>query len=392
MNRPELKITDVKDENLISILARNLESSPMFHFSLASKELFHSNFLKWISSLRSDDTYNLGETILKSIFPFNGEDFKVEREWNHFDLVAGIGDFTKKDKFQPLLVVENKLKSVPTLEQIKSYTKKLKNFERKPCCYLLTMMETFPDRKGIENEGWKIVTYDDVYDKLMARLTDVKDAYTKNIIIDYCGFISNLKALCDEFKLDVNDKFLIHEDKLRFLQKLRLDDLIYKHRMSAFAATLRHKLPKAQIRQGYGQKGAWVEIWFPEILTVDNASGKEENPSCVIAVQGDSYSHGIYPCKASKKLDNTFDGFLAADLTEFRERLIKANDSLFVKMGKTVSLYCKYKSKHDSEYRYQNVKISSETTVSQLIEQIVKDYNNISTAKSLVTAMGNVDE
>ena len=111
-----------------------LKTSPMFKLSLSSKELFHSNFLEWLSNVDQEAFKGL-------ILDMAGieEDYewpnvwRVKREYNNFDLcvVAYNQDQYKNnederidddDDFRILFVIENKVKSIPYKEQLERYT------------------------------------------------------------------------------------------------------------------------------------------------------------------------------------------------------------------------------------------------------------------------------
>ena len=112
-----------------------LKTSPMFKLSLSSKELFHSNFLEWLSNVDQEAFKGL-------ILDMAGieEDYewpnvwRVKREYNNFDLcvVAYNQDQYKNkederidddDDFRILFVIENKVKSIPYKEQLERYTR-----------------------------------------------------------------------------------------------------------------------------------------------------------------------------------------------------------------------------------------------------------------------------
>ena len=111
---------------------RNLEGSTMFHMSLGSKELFHSNFLHWISIINWD-VFLMIMHGLADVKRFWWEDsycldknnLEVRRESQSFDLSIYIlieettGE--KKQKWIPVLVLENKVKSIPYKEQLRIY-------------------------------------------------------------------------------------------------------------------------------------------------------------------------------------------------------------------------------------------------------------------------------
>ena len=112
-----------------------LKKSPMFKLSLSSKELFHSNFLEWLS--------NVDEQAFKSlILDMAGlkenkyewpKVWRVKREYKNFDLcvVAYDQDQYENDNedekidddedFRILFVIENKVKSIPYKEQLERY-------------------------------------------------------------------------------------------------------------------------------------------------------------------------------------------------------------------------------------------------------------------------------
>ncbi len=133
--------------------------------SLGSKELFHSNFLHWISivnwdaflqimhdlaGLKKDEVF-WWEDMKCDVEGYNGDyhpennNIEVRREYNHFDLCIYILDSKKKskkkskteenekydsegnmmtEKWIPVLILENKMKSLPYEEQLERYTQK----------------------------------------------------------------------------------------------------------------------------------------------------------------------------------------------------------------------------------------------------------------------------
>ena len=157
-------------------LIAELKKSPMFHLSLSSKELFHSNMLAWIAE--DEDTKELFIKILK-LFGIEdkaqdiaeglrGENpkYMVLREYKNFDLCIcekiknwkwelanlktenqeGITEQTlnisnnkttetkiEDEEFIPgqiLLILENKFKSIPYKAQLKEYETKVKELNK----------------------------------------------------------------------------------------------------------------------------------------------------------------------------------------------------------------------------------------------------------------------
>jgi len=113
-----------------------LKTSPMFNLSLSSKELFHSNFLYWIWKLDSNAFKRLMATLLDvetKELGWGGE-WEVVREYNSFDLCVKRCDKESYDEKTSvrkirygdvLLVIENKVKSIPYKAQLKKYVDKV---------------------------------------------------------------------------------------------------------------------------------------------------------------------------------------------------------------------------------------------------------------------------
>lgn len=148
-----------KKMNIIDDVVKNLRNNPVFHMSLASKELFHSNVLAWLLECQNID--GLADIFAPCDDKGNKlKDFKVLtvlREKSHLDLIIvflpkkdydSINDndlVEIKDLFlnseQPsniklleqlqndfrFVVVENKFKSIPNEEQLEKYNNTIKS-------------------------------------------------------------------------------------------------------------------------------------------------------------------------------------------------------------------------------------------------------------------------
>ncbi|MGM3307971.1 PD-(D/E)XK nuclease family protein [Anabaena sp. WFMT] len=98
----------------IESIINELKVLPLFNLSLSSKELFHSNFLAWICEIYPK--------ILGVVFAdylehdvSSCEISNVYREYKKIDL-------TLKYSHGETLIIENKVKSLPDLEQLKKYS------------------------------------------------------------------------------------------------------------------------------------------------------------------------------------------------------------------------------------------------------------------------------
>jgi hypothetical protein len=271
--------------------------------SLGSKELFHSNFLHWISLVNWDGFLKImhglaglgendkfwWETECK-IEGFKGKycpennNLEVRREYHNFDLSIYILDSVKSAKEEdyqidiennenkeleeyirdskgarkikkwiPVLVLENKMKSLPHKEQLRDYSKRafdewrtgkttkdaIRHFKEGPelefkvdenwilnhgvSFILLSLMPTtieksFPQelfyqknklqRKLIFPINWIFVTYE----KLMSSLRAINPFSIKKdldvlVVKDYIGFISSMCSLAKVWMIEPNNEY-----------------------------------------------------------------------------------------------------------------------------------------------------------------------------------------
>ena len=121
-----------------------LRESPLFRLSLSSKELFHSNFLEWLSTENRDAFRKLINQMagLSANYDWQSNNWRVKREFKNFDLCVvaydekDYPDYEKEgiedeENLRILFVVENKVKSIPYKKQLDDYEKKAKEINNK---------------------------------------------------------------------------------------------------------------------------------------------------------------------------------------------------------------------------------------------------------------------
>lgn len=232
-------------------LVRKLEQSPLFNVSLASKELFHSNFIYWISMINK----GVFKDIIAALLGIKNENLKwgdnwdVRREYEHFDLcvvnssqnlLKDKGDKKQKNKDIILFVLENKVKSIPTKIQLDEYwekssifrsieklenelnnindDKKKKQKEKEIKEYkeilesatqhylLLSLSTIFPDKQAlVDDKKWVIRDYKYLSKCLSNKLlayasekdnsTSLEQNYIQYIVRDYCSYTESLQQL-----------------------------------------------------------------------------------------------------------------------------------------------------------------------------------------------------
>ena len=115
-------------ENIIN----KLKESPLFNLSLGSKELFHSNFLYWLGNKYPNEFGKIFKKFLK-IETDDNEAKDFQREKSNIDL-----SFKYKDGQQ--ILIENKVKSIPYIEQLQNHKLLTTIFEEKHLIFHLLNM------------------------------------------------------------------------------------------------------------------------------------------------------------------------------------------------------------------------------------------------------------
>lgn len=215
-------------------IASELEESPMFQLSLSSKELFHSNFLYWIWKTSPKMFRNVIYCITNGKVKTESwpDNYIVKREYNHYDLSVWDGE-PQKDGSNMLLILENKVKSIPYKKQLDDYHK---NNDDK--YILLSLSKDFPE-KGVIAKEWCIVHYDDFAQALIK--CSSMTGYHQEIIIDYCRLVLNLQKLVDRSKVNYTDNW--NDSELsKIFDSLRIGDLYKKLRYGQILCFITEKL------------------------------------------------------------------------------------------------------------------------------------------------------
>lgn len=171
----------------------DLKHSPIANISLASKELFHSSFLAWV--------FNTYPTTINAVLSsagldesLSGESVEVTREERNLDLVARIGD-------RRVLIIENKLKSLPYQEQLNQYEKIAKKVEpswESREFVLLTLTPDDCDRIRPPIGPWRCIDYGTLSNTLLEQMPSEADPYHLAIVRDYETFVRGLVRVASD--------------------------------------------------------------------------------------------------------------------------------------------------------------------------------------------------
>ncbi|MFE4430438.1 hypothetical protein ACFRH9_25970 [Peribacillus butanolivorans] len=203
----------------------NLNNMPLYRVSLGSKELFHSEFLQTMFEWYP----NLMNPILASWMGVdNIKILSSEREAEGYkDLVIVIEHNGQKRK----IIIENKVKSLPTEEQILSYSKK-KEYHKGILLSLLTV--DFLSEGEIKTYGfvqWTSISYKCLFKDLKEILPEIQKKNAKHAMYfeDYLFILEALISI--PFEMDVeNDTLDMTRNNLLWaaLEKIRFQDVYEK--------------------------------------------------------------------------------------------------------------------------------------------------------------------
>ena len=386
-----------------------LQSLPIFRLSLGSKELFHSNFLEFLWDIDKNNRV-LFIKIINKLLP-DAQKLKEDSDYSNHELGREKENFdiclfhyeihkTKNNKGQKHivydLIIENKVKSIPLIQQLKEYEVKVKNNKWNSKCstsyLLLSLVDDFADKQSIQDDGnWAIANYEDLKTAIAAEKSNWTGEVGDIYIEDYCTFIGLMhqlqKAILQNF-----EQTLLFQDVAEF-KEYRLHDLYIKLRCCKFLMLLKDKLTQRgmspgvvsfiknykdirnnstsptpgvylnyNIFNGEGQAAAWI-------YTDNTANGDIHE----IVLQGNQYRHGInslrYKLEGVDKIrsqqniwdelhKDSFDAnFL--DSPKKPDKPIKGRKTPF--------------NGYDSDYIYRHDDIVDKVPVSQLLDMMADD-------------------
>ena len=179
----------------------DLRHSPMFNLSMASKELFHSNMLYWISQTYREGFLKMLNILHIDTSQWQGE-WESHREKDHFDLSVSMNG-------KYLLVLENKVKSIPYKSQLDEYQEKAEKAEKesKPQYLLLSLCTDFAQKEDMRQEGWKIANYSDLATAIQCIIPSIQDDYHRDMLKDYCFYIEHLHRIQQKWTLKLNENY-----------------------------------------------------------------------------------------------------------------------------------------------------------------------------------------
>lgn len=373
----------MKEEVNIIDIKNTLTSSPLYNLSLANKELFHSNFLAWVGNKYKNSFKWLFTEELKLKWPKNLEKFSVEREDKHFDITV------VDDDRSPKIIIENKVKSVPTKEQLERY----RNTQGCNNCLFILMTMTSALHNQDNANGWKIVTYDmlssalsNLYDKLNqnnSTILDKWDSYHLSLLDDYIVYIENLQKIINYF--DTEDA-LLESSNDSIKKELRIHDICGKRKAQILFQKLVERLQENKYEvvndEKYLSDNNLKVGWGYTDKPVVEVKFKINEDYLVIQIQGNQYRHAVeyFDETINKRIEKKGKSF--GPSKEGITYLVENYNDLFCFQNNEPKHYPfkadKFGQRANPGYcKYCNGKIGSNNKISCFVYQWVEIPNNL---------------
>ena len=358
----------------------DLKKSLMFHLSLGSKELFHSNFLAYLFEIYPTET--------KSFWGLNPNlDLSIHRELHNLDIVIS--------NSETVIVIENKLKSIPTSSQLKKYNTSIcekrkdeKNkvfYNKKVEQYLLTLNGT-----TLKHADWENITYTNVIEGFLSKIIakEAENSLQSLVIQDYISFLTNFIALSAEFSQYFNRNNTQYLDYQKFIKDrelsiLRIDDFFMKRWGELFLQEFIIKNQEVdnmfRFEGKEGQQECTADIPHWSASTIQNTA------LCIHLTINKFMWEGIdiYPTiqiqgnQLRLMFDAEIDKFIIdrkkkhSEITDKGTKLIEHFKNLIFKNITNNKIdICQYKNqKSDCIYVYQT--IPEDVTINELMEKII---------------------
>ena len=227
-----------------------LKSSPLFVMSLSSKELFHSNFWAWLFERNAE--------YIQIFFPMVQEESpKVVREEKNRDISIHSNN--------RVYVIENKLKSVPYLKQLKDYREELGQAFGGG---IITGIET----PGFDcPDDWEFLSYYDIGMKIAEIAESEPPSFEKDLIIRYTEMICLLCNVLKEKVQNIGNQLLPPTEELNQIESIRMGDVVKKLNADYFVKYLYMQLLpflksvkgyKLSVCAGFSHKSAIIDIRY----------------------------------------------------------------------------------------------------------------------------------
>lgn len=325
-----------------------IKKNDIASFFLCDQELTLSNFLAQLLNWSFAKKFPLTHT--QKLLHVTGEEYAAKREKLNIDLTI--------ENERSIVVIEVKLKSEPSCEQLLGYSKKFEG-NGKPVRKILLAPQVLLDCKKDATTvcgEWKERSLEALATALKKDCEDIKGVFCKTLVSQYLDYVFALCGILTSIDTDEGSKILPSPDLLRQLDEIRLKNLYEKVRVAKLTEKIKKKLKargtKPYINHEYYRAGEALNIGFAE-----NKQAWEENRVACIQIQGEKLNVGI--CIKENSED------------KLKEDVYREIGEIFDKAGFTPSGgNCGFKdSKNGRRFCYRYLKIEEKDTVGAIFKK-----------------------
>lgn len=396
-----------EEKNELIQIIDDLSKNAMFRLSLCSKELFHSNFWAWLIEQNQEFITIFGKEFdnAKNINLLREEKICIAEHKDLFQknkiykkkCIADLA-FTCNDK---LYIVENKLKSLPSEEQLNDYLDgsiedKYNSYKEKRKVILIS----FTKPVFISKSNFIYISYQEICDRLKSlRYLFDDNNENKSMLESYIKYLDLMNKLNDSLSLKNNNLTYgellekINDEKLQEkMNKLHFDTFIKNIMYCNLVTDIIEETPQYKnlftcVTYSSRAKHSYMDIMIPfckrtfDEINKYRKSGEEDFKVFLAGIQiaGEEYRKYFNVVKKKKKKDSETKSELTDNLyTKFKDFIDKTNkDAEICTRKDNNGFYC-YDYDDDAWlYRKTNVDIKG-LDFENLKQQILDDLDTIS--------------
>lgn len=342
----QLKDKDMK-KNTTSIIEEQLQQlnrSPLFAISLSGKELSHSNFWAWLLEQEVEGKHPFIEVFIPDFYQNGCTFISVEREKKHVDLTI---TYKNKANETEVLIIENKIKSIPTKEQLMRYEEELGKQDL-TITGILTGLYASLDIQELEK--WSFLSYQEI----AKRIRNIQELHATMDFVDYIQqYAEDIEVLYDLFqsKMEQNKGKYIIGDK--DLEKIRYSDIYVKLKGSEFMEEINKRLTfeaykdwaKPVCGLSFNHKKPTLSIVFSQRINEDST---KEIGMIGVQIEGDQFRiYGGASQEGNFHEETVIEKLYECDYFKrnFAEEIAKQNRTSkmrnnYCKYGNVATMYC----------------------------------------------------
>jgi hypothetical protein len=261
------------DKAAVKSILNELGASPLFYLFVASKELFHSNFLHWLSLVNQKEFLKLVSPDFRAV----GEVSILREERVAYAEHKATLDFLISNSEGESVAIENKVKDYPERQQLL----RIANSFGDSVGTKLILLTLFK-HEGLSFPNWQILTYGNLSKKIIPEAF-TENTYYRLLIGDYKLFTYRLASLAEVLKPTNEYDFAIAHDHELFdlLNKYKLWEAYQKIRASHMLSVYMDKYKQDGVQTNYGVNNQRATVnFYVEI---------QDSKSLGIQIENDQY-------------------------------------------------------------------------------------------------------